>query len=245
MAREHAEWAATWAARREAADRAGRNARWAGLPQELLVTILCMRLDADLEDAVNTTAATICSLRLVSRDVRAIVDRFVGAQLATLVDAFRGRVLVVQVPPSPEHASLWTSLWSLCARLRRVGLEPNDALRLAAAGTRAAPDPSRFALASLPPCPDRVPDWRVYLRRRARREARADARVVATTPLRAPSGDFADLYASMRATNPKANRLRFVDAASDQARLPNPAYDAALRAAHAGPQETSSRAGVW
>ena len=247
MAREHAEWAATWAARRDAADRAGRNARWAGLPQELLATILCMRLDADLEGAVHTTATTICSLRLVSRDVRAIVDRFVGAQLATLVDAFRGRVLVVQqqVPPSPR-APLWSSLWSLCARLRRVGLEPNDALRLVAAGTRAAPGPSRFAPASLPPCPDRVPDWRVYLRRRALREARADARVVATTPLRAPSGDFADLYASMRATNPKANRLRFADAASGRARLPNPAHDAALRAAHGGPQDASSRgAGAW
>ena len=100
MAREHAGWAATWAARRDAADRAGRSARWAGLPQELLATILCMRLDADLEGAVTTTAATICSLRLVSRDVRAIVDRFVGAQLATLVDAFRGRVLVKQSPPA-------------------------------------------------------------------------------------------------------------------------------------------------
>ena len=257
MAREHVGWAATWVARRDAADRAGRSARWAGLPQELLATILCMRLDADLEGAVTTTAATICSLRLVSRDVRAIVDRFVGAQLATLVDAFRGRVLVKQLPltpcappePEPEQAaraSVYSSLWSVCARLRRVGLEPNDALRLAAAGTRAAPGPSRFAPASLPLCPDRVPDWRVYLRRRARLEARADGRVVATTPLRAPSGDFVDLYTSMRATNPKANRLRFVDAASDQARLPNPAYDAALRAAHAGPQEaTSSGVGVW
>jgi len=256
MAREHVGWAATWVARRDAADRAGRSARWAGLPQELLATILCMRLDADLEGAVTTTAATICSLRLVSRDVRAIVDRFVGAQLATLVDAFRGRVLLCmqlplapRAPPEPEqaaHASVYSSLWSVCARLRRVGLEPNDALRLAAAGTRAAPGPSRFAPASLPSCPDRVPDWRVYLRRRARREARADGRVVATTPLRAPSGDFVDLYTSMRAINPKANRLRFVDAASDQARLPNPAYDAALRAAHAGPQEASSSgAGVW
>ena len=246
MALEHAGWVATWAARRDAADRAGRNARWAGLPQELLVTILCMRLDADLEGEVNTTATTLCSLRLVSRDVRAIVDRFVGAQLATLVDEFRGRVLVVPSSPrAPPGQAERVSLWSLCARLRRVGLEPNDALRLAVAGTRTAPGPSRFALASLPPCPDRIPDWRVYLRRRKLREARADARVVATTPFRAPSGDFADLYASMRATNPKVNRLRFVDAASGHARLPNPAYDAALRAAHGGPQDAPSRAGVW
>lgn len=220
----------------------GYKRRWGSLPDEVLVNILCLRLNDDLEVSTTTAAATICNLRCVSKSVRAVTDRFVGAQLASLVVAFHSCVLL----PS---SGVPRSILSVGVHMRRLGLEPRSVMRLES--TRAIEnykdETLELSAASLPLCPNRVPDWRAYLRERKAHEAWLGRRATVKTPRRPPSGDFADFYASVRASNPAVNGERFAAEASGRAHLPNPAFDSMLCAdggASGGVQDALACAGL-
>ena len=120
--------------------------------------------------------------------------------------------------------------------MRRLGLEPRSVMRLES--TRDISDGKSEELvlsaASLPLCPNRVPDWRTYLRERKAHEVWLGCRATVKTPRRPPSGDFADFYASVRASDPAVNGERFAAEASGRAHLPNPEFDSMLCAAHGG-----------
>jgi hypothetical protein len=233
----------------------GYERRWGSLPDEVFVNILCIRLQEDLETSTEAAAGTICTLNLVSRAVRLITERFVGAQLATVVEAFSICM------HSPEMCGLphgWRlpnfviqpSLHSLGLRMRRIGLEPSLVLRLKqsaqcvmAKATNELGSSIGMNPASLPPCPDCVPSWRDYLRMRKRHEERVGRRGIAKMPRRPPSGDFADCYTLVRASNPAINGERFASETSGRAHLPNPAFDRMLCAAHAK-EDALTRAGL-
>ena len=231
----------------------GYERRWGSLPDEVLVNILCLRLQEDLETSTETAAKTICTMNLVSRGVHLITERFVGMQLATVVEAFKICMYSPHMCGRPHgwrlpNFVIEPSLLSLGLRMRRIGLEPAHVLRLGRShrmtkaseelGLRIGMNP-----ASLPPCPDWIPDWRAYMRIRKRHEERVGRRGIAKTPRRPPSGDFADCYTLVRASNPAINGERFASATSGRAHLPNPAFDPMLCAAHKQ-EDALTRAGL-
>jgi len=67
-------------------------------------------------------------------------------------------------------------------------------------------------------------------------------RATVKTPRRPPSGDFADCYTLVRASNPAINGERFAAETSGRAHLPNPAFDPMLCAAHE--QDALTRVGL-
>ena len=227
----------------------GYERRWGSLPDEVLVNILCLRLQEDLDSSTAEAANTICTMRLVSKGVRVVTDRFVGVQLSMLVDAFMTCILTPQqcglVKPYTNPAfRVEKSMLSLGLRMRRIGLDPAAVLRLqcSAKSKVATVDEVGMSAASLPPCPEHVPDWRAYLRLRKRHEERMGRRATVKTPRRPPSGDFADCYTLVRASNPAINGERFAAETSGRAHLPNPAFDPMLCAAHE--QDALTRVGL-
>ena len=233
----------------------GYERRWGSLPDEVLVNILCLRLQEDLETSTEAVAKTICTMNLVSKGVRLVTERFVGMQLATVVEAF---AICMYSPHMCGRPHGWRlpnfvikpSLLSLGRRMRRIGLEPAHVLRLArsqkctmAKATEELGQHIGMNAASLPPCPDWIPDWRAYLRIRKRNEERVGPRGIAKTPRRPPSGDFADCYTLVRASNPAVNGERFASETSGRAHLPNPAFDPMLCAAHEQ-EDALTRAGL-
>jgi hypothetical protein len=234
----------------------GYERRWGSLPDEVLVNILCLRLQEDLQTSTEAVAKTICTLNRVSKDVRLVTKRFVGAQLATVVEAF---AICMNSPHMCGRPHGWRlpnfvikpSLLSLGQRMRRIGLEPPHVLRLTQSkkcivardteevvGSHIGMNP-----ASLPPCPQWIPDWRAYLRIRKRHEERVGPRGIVKTPRRPPSGDFADCYMLVRASNPAINGERFASETSGRAHLPDPAFDSILCAAHEQ-EDALARAGL-
>lgn len=230
IAREHCKIVQTVQTAWSAQYQKGYKRRWGSLPDEVLVNILCLRLNDDLEVSTTTAAATICAMRSVSKGVRAVTDRFVGAQLASLVAAFNSCVLL------PRSGAAHKSLLLLGVHMRRLGLEPRSVMRLKSTRDISAGKSEELVLsaASLPLCPNWVPDWRTYLRERKAHEVWLGCRATVKTPRRPPSGDFADFYASVRASNPAVNGERFAAEASGRAHLPNPEFDSMLCATHGG-----------
>ena len=231
----------------------GYERRWGSLPDEVLVNILCLRLQEDLETSTEAAGKTICTLNLVSKGVHFVTRRFVGMQLATVVEAFKICMYSPHMCGRPHgwrlpNFVIEPSLLSLGLRMRRIGLEPAHVLRLGRShrmakaseelGLRIGMNP-----ASLPPCPDWIPDWRAYMRIRKRHEERVGRRGIAKTPRRPPSGDFADCYTLVRASNPAINGERFASETSGRAHLPNPAFDPMLCAAHKQ-EDALTRAGL-
>lgn len=183
-----------------------RNARWADLPSELLVRIVCVHLGEELAATTAQARASICTMRLVSRGTCAVVDRFVGAQLHDIDEAC-ARCFWSKGPPaagpSPGHVG---------ARARALGMHPEDVLRLS---LRQRLIPAREQTAdSIPPaalpfCPSVVPDWTAYLRRRAEREARHGARSIVVKPSASATAQFRAVVYSLRALNPSVNGPRY------------------------------------
>jgi len=194
-----------------------RNARWADLPSELLVRIVCVHLGEELAATTAQARASICTMRLVSRGMCAVVDRFVGAQLHH-VDEACARCFWSKGPvagPSPSHVG---------AQARALGMHPEDVLRLS---LRQRFIPAReqtvnsIPAAALPFCPSVVPDWTAYLRRRAEREARHGARSIVVKPSASTTAQFRAVVDSLRALNPSVNGPRYdeTDAPQDDSPL--------------------------
>ena len=237
----------------------GYQRRWGSLPDEVLVNILCLRLLDDLSTSTAVAAATISTLCRVSKGVRIVAERFVGAQLAMLECNFQTCMLtphfcgMVHGYVTPTFV-VEPSLLSLGVRMRRMGLDPSGVLRLTTNEIkREVPKIEdekvlKLSLASLPPSPEWAPDWRAYLRLRKAHEEWLGRRSTIKRPRRPPSGDFAAFYASVRASNPVINGERFAAESSGRAHLPDPAFDPLLCAAHGGAtgdaREELARAGL-
>ena len=226
------------------------NLRWASLPDDLLVNILCMRLGEDLSGTTAQAAQSICTMRLVSKGARAMTDRFLGGHLAKIETAFHNCIV------SPSNSlfqdslenSLETihhnqgqrrmsSIGSLSAQMRRVGLGVGDILRLTRTTRMVVPrllDLGDLAIApsALPPCPEQVPDWRTYLHMRQAREVLLGGCPKVRAPRTAPSVEFARVYRSLREGDPGVNGTHYAAAGSGRANLPNPEFDPLLCAEH-------------
>jgi len=212
-----------------------RKRRWSMLPDDLLVNILCTRLGQDLNGTTDQAAASICAMRLVSKGALVITERFLGAQLDKIVTAFHHQVV------SPSGAVRWvdrpiqsqlSSIGVLGAQMRRLGIGAGDVIRLTTLPLCTVPyvdlDTTGLVPSSLPRCPKRAPDWRVYLRMRLAREGLLGGRSRVKTPRSAPSTTFLRLYETLREGNPMVNGQRYASASSGRANLPNPAYDKML-----------------
>jgi len=212
------------------------NLRWASLPDDLLVNILCMRLGEDLSGTTAQAAQSICTMRLVSKGARAMTDRFLGGHLATIETAFHNCIVSpsnslpqdsLENSPKIHHnqgTRRMSSIGSLSAQMRRVGLGVGDILRLTRTTRMVVPrllDLGDLAIATsaLPPCPEQVPDWRTYLHMRQAREVLLGGCPKVRAPRTAPSVEFARVYRSLREGDPGVN-------------LPNPEFDPMLCAEH-------------
>ena len=189
----------------------GYQRRWGSLPDEVLVNILCLRLLDDLDTSTAAATETIHTLCRVSKGVRIVAERFVGAQLSMLECNFRICMLSPQFCGIPHgyvtpNFVVKPSLLSLGVRMRRMGLDPCGVMRLMTKTKREVPKIEdeavrKLGLASLPPSPDWAPDWRAYLCLRKAHEEWLGRRATIKRPRRPPSGDFAAFYATMRASN--------------------------------------------
>ena len=206
-----------------------RNVRWGDLPDELFVRIICIRAGNDLAGTAAEARSSICALRAVSRGTCAVVDRFVGAQLHSLENQM--------------HVALWGSAPSVLApadagaKARSLGMSPEDVLRLSLRWRRlAAPIATADSIPPtvLPKCPDIVPDWIAYFKRRAWREVVHGARAVPVKPRERPCSSFLDIVNNLRALNPSVNNQRFADIVREAEapvgapRLPDPRLDEAM-----------------
>ena len=223
----------------------GYQRRWGSLPDEVLVNILCLRLLEDLGTSTEAAAATMSTLCRVSKGIRIVAERFFGAQLKMLECNFTTCMLTphfcgaIHGYVTPTFV-VEPSLLSLGARMRRMGLDPSGVMRLIT-NEQAREVPKiedemvlKLSLASLPPSPEWAPDWRAYLRLRKAHEEWLGRRSTIKRPRKPPSTDFAAFYASVRASNPVINGERFAAESSGRARLPDPAFDPLLCAAHGG-----------
>ena len=199
-------------------------------------------------------AATMSTLCRVSKGVRIVAERFLGAQLAMLECNFQTCMLtphfcgMVHGYVTPTFV-VEPSLLSLGARMRRMGLDPSGVMRLINEQAREVPKIEdemvlKLSLASLPPSPEWAPDWRAYLRLRKAHEEWLGRRSTIKRPRKPPSTDFIAFYASMRASNPAINGERFAAESSGRAHLPDPAFDPMLCAAHHNPEDALARAGL-
>ena len=236
----------------------GYQRRWGSLPDEVLVNILCLRLLEDLGTSTKAAAATMSTLCRVSKGVRIVAERFIGAQLKMLECNFKTCMLTPHFCGMTHDYVTPTfvvepSLLSLNARMRRMGLDPRGVLHLSIQPKREVPKIEdeaalKLSLASLPPSPTWAPDWRAYLRLRKAHEEWLGRRATVKRPRRPPSGDFIAFYASMRATNPVINGERFAAETSGRAHLPDPAFDPLLCSADGvatgGAPEELARAGL-
>tara|TARA_X000000368_G_scaffold274916_1_gene218100 strand:+ start:1590 stop:3314 length:1725 start_codon:yes stop_codon:yes gene_type:complete len=214
-------------------------ARWASLPDDLLVNILCTRLGQDLNGSTEQAAQSICTMRLVSKAARAITDRFVGAQLAKIETAFHYRIVSptkVIDSKAPSGLERMSSIGSLGRSLRRVGLGVGDMIRLTNGPRMIVPKVTEketgMVPSSLPSCPKNVPDWRTYLHLRQAREVLLGGCPKVRVPRTAPSVEFARVYQSLREGDPGVNGTHYAAAGSGRANMPNPAFDPMLCAEH-------------
>tara|TARA_B110000444_G_C18816586_1_gene585461 strand:- start:208 stop:1845 length:1638 start_codon:yes stop_codon:yes gene_type:complete len=208
------------------------NLRWASLPDDLLVNILCARLAKDLSETAAQASKSICTMRLVSKGARAMTDRFLGGHLAKIETAFHNCI----VTPSKQSQTQgqMSSIGALSAQMRRIGLGVNDILRLTNTNhiTVQVMQETAIASSSMPACPNQVPDWKAYLKMRQARELLLGGCPRARAPRMAPSVEFARVYNSLREGDPGVNGTHYPAAASGRANLPNPEFDAMLCAEH-------------
>lgn len=209
-----------------------RNVRWGSLPDELFVRIVCVRVGEDLAATAAEARSSVCALRAVSRGTCAVVDRFVGAQLHSLEEQM--------------HMALWGLAPGVLtpadagAKARSLGMSPEDVLRLNLRQRQlAAPSATADSIPAmvLPKCPDIVPDWIAYFKRRAWRETVHGARSGPVKPREKPCSGFLRIVNNLRALNPSVNNQRFADivreadAPDGALRLPDPRLDEAMLAA--------------
>lgn len=209
-----------------------RNVRWGSLPDELFVRIVCVRVGEDLAATAAEARSSVCALRAVSRGTCAVVDRFVGAQLHSLEEQM--------------HMTLWGLAPGVLtpadagAKARSLGMSPEDVLRLNLRQRQlAAPSATADSIPAmvLPKCPDIVPDWIAYFKRRAWRETVHGARSRPVKPREKPCSSFLRIVNNLRALNPSVNNQRFAgivreaDAPDGALRLPDPRLDEAMLAA--------------
>ena len=206
--------------------------RWASLPDDLLVNILCARLAKDLSETAAQSAKSICTMRLVSKGARAMTDRFLGGHLAKIETAFHN--CIVTPSKQSKNQGQMSSIGALSAQMRRIGLGVNDILLLTNTKRVIMPIMPATAIASssMPACPNQVPDWKVYLKMRQAREVLLGGCPKARAPRMAPSVEFARVYHSLREGDPGVNGTNYPAAASGRANLPNPEFDAMLCAEH-------------
>ena len=186
-----------------------RNARWADLPSELLVRIVCVHLGEELAATTAQARASICTMRLVSRGMCAVVDRFVGAQLHD-IDESCARCFWSKGTGRRARRRA-----KLGARVRALGMHPEDVLRLSLR-QRLIPKREQTAdsmpPAALPNCPSMVPDWTAYLRRRAERETQHGARSIVVKPSASATAQFRAVVTSCarstRRSTARATRKR-------------------------------------
>jgi len=208
------------------------NLRWASLPDDILVNILCARLAKDLSETAAQAAKSICTMRLVSKGAREMTDRFLGGHLAKIETAFHN--CIVTPSKQSKNQGQMSSIGALSAQMRRIGLGVNDILRLTNTKRVIMPIMPATAIASssMPACPNQVPDWKVYLKMRQAREVLLGGCPKARAPRMAPSVEFARVYHSLREGDPGVNGTNYPAAASGRANLPNPEFDAMLCAEH-------------
>ena len=178
---------------------------WAQLPSDILVRILCTRLGDGLTSPnVDDARRCIFALRSVSRGTRALVDSYVGVQIASLATA---TVACVVWPPSHSGND---SLVAVAARVRALGLGMTDVAQL----VRHEIQLDHVEGWTLPKTPAVVPDWRWYLELRREARGRHGSK---TTVQRVPGGglpsaDLGELMTRHRHDEPHIWGSRFAGA---------------------------------
>ena len=154
---------------------APRPQLWAKLPHEILVRILCTRLSDGLTSPdVADARRTVLCLRSVSRGACALVDSYVGVQLASLSTAAGGCVI-----DPLGYGQRTDSVVAVAARMRALGLGMTDVAQL----ERHEIELEYVTGWTLPKTPAVVPDWRWYLELRREAKMRHGNK---TTVLRVP-----------------------------------------------------------
>ena len=172
--------------------KAVQAACWADLPEELLTRILCVRLGDALASPHLVADARDCilTLRRVSMGTLNLVDRFVGAQVASLFDATRECLR--------DGRSNSSSMPVVAARARALGLGMTDVLRLGHHRIALRPDDTRT-----------VPDWRWYLELRREAQARHGHATLVHKPTHATSALYDALMQRHRFLEPHVWGCRF------------------------------------
>jgi len=189
--------------RRKRAEERGR--RWAALPHELLVRILCTLVSNGITSPVLADArAAICTLRAVSKGARALTDSYVGIQLTNAVDATFDHL----VPTNPLAEPPREPMTAVAARVRALGIGMSDVVRLVK---------EKVCLRvvegwTLPSMTSVVPDWRWYLELRREALDRNDGgrmNVKRWTVAKAPDEACQELMDIHRAAEPLVWGARF------------------------------------
>lgn len=180
-----------------------RGRIWSQLPSDILVRILCTRLGDGLTSTnVDDARRCILALRSVSRGARALVDSYVGVQIASLASA------TVECVVDPlAHGRGDDSLVAVAARVRALGLGMTDVAQL----VRHEIKLDHVEGWTLPKTPAIVPDWRWYLelRREARGRHGSKTTVQRVPGAGAPSSDLGELITRHRADEPHIWASRF------------------------------------
>ena len=208
------------------------NLRWGSVPDDVLVNILCIRLAKDMSETTAQAAKSICTMRLVSKGARTMTDRFLGGHLGKIETEFYN--CIVTPTKRSQNKGQMSSIGTLSAQMRRIGLGVNDILRLTNTKHVTMPVMPTTAIASwsMPACPEQVPDWKVYLKMRQAREDLLGGCPRPCAPRMAPSVEFARVYQSLREGDPGVNGTNYPAANSGRANLPNPDFDSILCAEH-------------
>lgn len=170
--------------------------RWEGLPNELLVRILCVRLGEALTTSHAEAMRTITSLRAANRGMLALVDSFVGIQTADLYDSVQRSLDARAAAEAPG---------ALGMRMRSLGLGIGDVLRLKDHTVALLPVPTW----TLPKTPHGVPDWKWYLELRREAAARQGDKTAVRKPRVAGRVDLERILAHARAAEPHVWAARF------------------------------------
>jgi hypothetical protein len=125
------------------------------LPDDLLTRIVGFVLTGAMAEHRTVAATTICTLRCVSRDFRAMTDGFMGLTLGKLTRKMMSHVVTGDAGPAR----------SLSAQIRAVGITPRQALELQSfdlvvlpnEAVRMYPELRHYAT---------VPRWQRYLHKR-------------------------------------------------------------------------------
>jgi hypothetical protein len=137
---------------------------WPALPEEIAHRIACTALASAMVADATACADAICTLRGVSRALRATADGFVGITLRSTTDAARA-LCIDNSATSPLHTGM---------RTRGIGLNTRLAMILASTKHRTLEPTTVAAFPAGQAARDRVPCWQIYLRIRTAHEERSD-----------------------------------------------------------------------